>query len=71
MMNEPSTYTIKEFTKEKLTRGGSYLFLMLFQEQIKKQKIKDKLTFEEWENLLRDFGTQPTIKPFRWHNPFA
>lgn len=69
MSNE--TYTIKEFTQEKLTRGGSYLFLMLFQEHIKKQRIKDKLTFQEWEDMLEEFGTQPTKDVFDRYDPFA
>lgn len=55
----------KEFVKRKLEKGGgSYLFLMIFQDYCQRAKIKDEMSYPEWEELLEDFGKRPTKDVF-------
>ncbi|MBE3596624.1 MAG: hypothetical protein IMW86_06215 [Hydrogenibacillus sp.] len=55
----------KTFVQLKLQQGGgSYLFLMIFRDYCQRANIKDRLTFEEWEELLEDFGKKPTKDVF-------
>jgi hypothetical protein len=57
--------SFKEYVKKKLeSGGGSYLFLMIFQDYCQRAKIKDEMTYEEWEELLEDFGRRPTKDVF-------
>lgn len=55
----------KTFVQRKLQHGGgSYLFLMIFQDYCQRAKIKDLMTYQEWEELLEDFGNRPTKDVF-------